>query len=254
MAFIRISKANFYHNLSQLALKAGSKERLAVVLKDNAYGHGLEIMAELAAAFGIRQAVVISNAEAERIRERFDNVLVLGDRPERDERLSYAISELGDLRRVDPEVKIELKVDTGMHRNGIRMEELPEALAIVRKRGLRLFGVMSHYRSADELTSEYFWQKRRFDQVRERVRAAGFTAVRFHSHNSAALLRCRNFDEDIARTGIAIYGYNTLPAGFERIGLKPVLSLCASRVEARLAQRERTGFSPIRSTPSGRGL
>jgi len=243
MAFIEINKVNFYHNLSQLALKAGSKERLAVVLKDNAYGHGLEVMAALSAEFGICQAVVVSNREAERIREHFDNILVLGDIPTVDAQLSYAVSELSQLRQIESQVKIELKIDTGMHRNGIRMNQITEALEIVKKRRLRLFGVMTHYRSADELTSEYYWQKKNFDRVREQVRRAGFEAVRFHSHNSAALLRCQNFDEDIARTGIAIYGYNTLPEGFERIELRPVLSLWARRSSTRrLHAGERVGY------------
>jgi len=232
MAYILIDKANFYHNLSQLALKAGGKKRLAVVLKDNAYGHGLELMAELAAEYGIRQAVVISRREAERILAFFDHVLILGGRPEPIEKCSFAVSELRVLEEIDPETLIELKVDTGMHRNGIDPRDLATALEIVRRRGLRLHGVMTHYRSADELTSEYFWQKKRFETVKRRVRKAGFTP-RFHSHNSAALLRCKGFDEEIARVGIAIYGYNTLPEGFDPVELRPVLSLWARRTSTR---------------------
>ncbi len=243
MAFIEIDRKNFYHNLSQLALKAGSKEQLAVVLKDNAYGHGLELMAELAAEYGITQAVVISNAEAERIEDYFENVLVLGDEAQEHPKRSFALSRLDRLERIDPAVKLELKVDTGMHRNGIRMEELEKALEIVHRRGLHLFGVMTHYRSADELTSEYYWQKKNFESVRARVLEAGFDQTRFHSHNSAALLRSQNFDEDLARVGIAIYGYNTLPPSFEQVELRPVLSLWARRVSTRhLRAGERIGY------------
>jgi len=77
MAFITINKANFFHNLSQLALKAGSKSRLAVVLKDNAYGHDLEIIAQLAAEYGITQAVVVTTDEAQQIKQYFDKILQL---------------------------------------------------------------------------------------------------------------------------------------------------------------------------------
>ena len=48
MAFIKINKQNFYYNLNQIALKTGSVEKIAIVLKDNAYGHGLDTMAKLA--------------------------------------------------------------------------------------------------------------------------------------------------------------------------------------------------------------
>ena len=250
MATIELNRENFYHNLSQLALKAGGRERLAVVLKDNAYGHGLEPMARMAHEYGIKEAVVISNAEAERIRDLFDNILVLGDTPRVDEKLSYAVSSTELLEELDPQVKLELKIDTGMHRNGIMLAELDTALSIVKERGLRLFGVMTHYRSADELTGEYYWQKKRFESVRRKVREAGFASIRFHSHNSAALLRSRSFDEAIARVGIAIYGYNTLPAAFEAVELRPVLSLWARRMSSRrLRAGERVGYGGVFTAP-----
>lgn len=243
MAFIKLSRDNFYHNLNQLALKAGSVRNLAVVLKDNAYGHGLEPMATMAAEFGIREAVVVSNAEADRIAGLFDNVLVLGDLPRVIDGVSYAVSKLETLRRIDPAVKVELKVDTGMHRNGVRMHELPEALHLVKTRGINLFGLMTHYRSADEMTSEYFWQKKNFERAKEELARAGFGGIRFHSHNSAALLRCGNFDETIARVGIAMYGYDPLPTGFAPTELRPVLSLWARRASTRDLERgERIGY------------
>jgi len=58
MAFITINRHNFHHNLNQIALKTGSKEKIAIVLKDKAYGHGLVLMAKLASEFGIKHAVV----------------------------------------------------------------------------------------------------------------------------------------------------------------------------------------------------
>ena len=71
MATITISKENFFHNLNQIALKTGSADKIAVVLKDNAYGHGLELMAGLAHDFGIKHAVVKNAKEAKTIRYLF---------------------------------------------------------------------------------------------------------------------------------------------------------------------------------------
>jgi alanine racemase len=144
---------------------------------------------------------------------------------------------------------VELKVDTGMHRNGIDPKDLEAALTLVRRRGLTLFGVMPHYRSADELSSEYFWQRKNFEWVKETVKKAGFSP-RFHSHNSAALLRSKAFDEDLARVGIAIYGYNTLPEGFDPVELRPVLSLWARRASSRrLPAGARIGYGGSYTTP-----
>jgi len=250
MPYITINKSNFFHNLNQLALKAGSKDRLAVVLKDNAYGHGLEIMAQLAADFGIRQAVVVSTEEAQSIRTHFERILVLNGDPFSDTVFSFAVTDFSRLSCVDPQAQIELKVDTGMHRNGIRMDQLDAALAIIRERRMNLVGVMTHYRSADVLSSEWMWQKKQFEMVKQQVRNAGFDAVRFHSHNSAALLRSKTFDEDIARVGIAIYGYNELPDVYDPITLKPVMTLYARRVSTRhLFRGERIGYGGDFSAP-----
>jgi alanine racemase len=75
---------------------------------------------------------------------------------------------------------------------------------------LVLEGIFTHHRSADELTSEWFWQKKNFGQIKEKAQKLslefGFKTLRFHSSISAALLRESNFDEDMARVGIAAYG------------------------------------------------
>jgi len=243
MAFIKINKQNFYHNLNQIALKTGSLEKIAIVLKDNAYGHGLELMAKLASEFGIQHAVVRKTVEAEKIKTLFQTILVLGDRIIQDEVYSFAINTLDDIREAQKGAKVELKVDTGMHRNGIALDELDVALNLIKEQGLDLMGVMTHYRSADELSSELFWQQKQFETVKEKVLEAGFTELRFHSHNSAAILRSKKFDEDLVRVGIGAYGYNELSSSFDNVALKPVMSLHAKKVSTRaLKAGDRIGY------------
>ena len=243
MAFIKINKQNFYHNLNQIALKTGSVEKIAIVLKDNAYGHGLELMGKLASEFGIKHAVVRKTAEAALIKPLFETILILGDSIIKDEVCSFTINTLEDIRKAQKGAKVELKVDTGMHRNGIALNELDEAFALIEAQGLNLTGVMTHYRSADELSSELFWQQKQFESVKERVKEAGFDHVRVHSHNTAAILRSNNFDEDLVRVGIGAYGYNELPDTFDEVILRPVMSLHAKKVSTRiLKEGERIGY------------
>lgn len=243
MATIKISKNNLYHNLNQLALKSGSKNKIAAVLKDNAYGHGIELMAKLVSDWGIEQAVVMNNLEAAKIEKLFKNTLVLNDTITNNPRVSYAITEINTLKNAPKGAKLELKVDTGMHRNGILMSELKEALNIIKANGLNLYGVFTHYRSADEFTSEFAWQKANFEQLKSIVKQAGVEDVRFHSHNSASLLRSKEFNEDLARVGIAMYGYNELPTPLEQVELKPILSLWANRTSSReLKAGQRVGY------------
>ena len=243
MAFIKINKQNFYHNLNQIALKTGSVEKIAIVLKDNAYGHGLELMGRLASEFGIKHAVVRKTVEAEVIKSLFETVLILGDSIVKDEVCSFTVNTLVDITKAQEGAKVELKVDTGMHRNGIALDALDEALQLIKEQNLNLVGVMTHYRSADELSSELFWQQKQFEIVKQRVKETGFENVRFHSHNSAAILRMKHFDEDLVRVGIGAYGYNELPEPFDKVVLHPVMSLHAKKVSTRvLKSGERIGY------------
>ena len=57
MAYCLINKSNYFHNLSKIEEKI-SKDKIAVVIKNNAYGHGLKEIAELASEYGIRHAIV----------------------------------------------------------------------------------------------------------------------------------------------------------------------------------------------------
>ena len=243
MASITINKNFFYHNLNQIALQTGSIEKIAIVLKDNAYGHGLSLMAELASSFGIKHAIVRKTHEALEIETLFDTVLVLGDKAIKHPCYSYALNSLADIAHAQKGAKVELKVDTGMHRNGIAITELDEALEAITKQGLELVGLMTHYRSADVLSSEFFWQQKQFESLQKQVKEAGFSTIRIHSHNSASILRSKSFDEDLVRVGIGAYGYNELPSIFDSIALKPILSLYATKIASReIKEGQRVGY------------
>ncbi|MFK5976222.1 MAG: alanine racemase [Sulfurovum sp.] len=243
MAYITINRQNFYHNLNQIIKKTGDKEKIAIVLKDNAYGHGILLMAKLASEFGITQAVVRNISEADKIKNLFRDILILGDSIIRDERYSFVINSLQDIEKAQIGANIELKVDTGMHRNGIAFKEIDEALTLVKKRDLNLIGVMTHYRSADELSSELFWQQKEFEKVKEKFKDLGYKNLRYHSHNSPTILRVNSFDEDLVRVGIGAYGYNELPTFFDKISLKPVLNIYANRCASRVVKKgARVGY------------
>lgn len=250
MAFIQINKANFFHNLSQFLAKTGSKEKIGIVLKDNAYGHGLETMAKLSQEFGLTQAVVRTYDEAKIIKPYFEAILILGDQAIVDEQCSFALNSLEEIHNAQENATVELKVDTGMHRNGITFEELEEALELIQKKNLTLKGVMTHNRSADELSSELFWQTKLFEEVKSVVQNSDFENVRYHAFNSASALRLPCENEDFIRLGIGAYGYSELPNVYETLKLKPVLSLWANRVATRQLQKgQRIGYGGTYQTP-----
>lgn len=234
MAYITLSKSALFHNLDIIAQKTADKAKIALVLKDNAYGHGIHEIAQMAKEYGITKAVVRTEEEAQEVSGLFEYILILAPRFHLpvEPHCVYTVNALESLALCTPNHRLELKVDTGMHRNGISMDEMDEALAIIQERALQLEGVFTHHRSADVMSAEWFWQVRRFEQV-----MAKCPGLRVHSCNSAALFRHQQCDEDLVRVGIAAYGCLEMDKGFsEHLGLKPVLSLRAKRLSCRQLQ------------------
>ncbi len=248
MSYIRLSRASYWHNLSFLSQKLGSVDKLAVVLKDNAYGHGLLEMASLASKFGVKRAVVRSDKEAQKIETFFDNIIILSPNPTHlyNPKFSLVINSLDNLTLFDKKSKIHLKVDTGMHRNGIMLDQLQEALNIVKDKNLNLEAIMTHFRSADELSGELFWQMKNWEDVKAKVNKLFCKKVLFHSANSATILRLNSYDDDFARCGIATFGYHHLPKSFGEFDLKSVMSLHAQKISTRVLKKgDRVGYGGV---------
>ena len=245
MSFIELNKSAFFNNLDIIAKKTADITKISLVLKDNAYGHGLLEIAAMAREYGISRAVVRNEAEAQMIKDFFPYILILNPSFPVAVHSSYryTINALEDIQKFPPSSRVELKVDTGMHRNGIAMEQLEEALAKIEACGLELEGVFTHFRSADALSGEWFWQKKNFEQVKSKARR--FNAnLRFHACNSAALFRSATIDEEMVRVGIAAYGCLKMEEGFEATGLRPVLSLWAEKISRReLKKGEKIGYN-----------
>lgn len=239
MSKILLNKQNYFHNLKIISEKAGSKDKIAVVLKDNAYGHGLLEIAKLANEFGIKKAVVKNLKEALKIEQFFEEILVLADTDIHTYSHTFhiVINSCDEISKIPKNTNVHLKIDTGMHRNGIPKSKLKEAIYGISKQNLNLTGIMTHHRSADKLSTEFYWQRREFralkDEVKKICEELFLPLPKFHSCNSSALFRESNFNEDFARVGIASYGYIENDKGLDKIDLKPVLSLWAKVISKR---------------------
>ncbi len=236
MANITLNKKYFFNNLDIIAKQSKGADKIALVLKDNAYGHGIIEIAKMASEYGITKAVVNNNNEAKKIENYFEYILVLADIPNiYNNKIRYTINDLKSITKFPELTRVELKVDTGMHRNGIAMCELKDAMELIKKQNLILEAVFTHHRSADELSSEWFWQNENFKNIKSKSKELGlefgFENLRFHSANSASLFRYQDFSEDMARVGIAVYG--CLESIEKDYGLKPILSLYADRISSR---------------------
>ena len=234
MGYITLNKKNFLNNLNVISKKAAGTEHIALVLKDNAYGHGLEIIAKIASDFGIRHAVVRRLAEVEKIEKLFDTILVLSGIPTKlySNSIHFTINSLADIEKILSGSSVELKVDTGMSRNGISEDELEFALKKINEKNLVLKGVFTHHSSAGTENNIFELQNDKFTKIKSRVLSLVANKPRFHSANSEALFRDGlKGDESIARVGIAAYGC------LENVFLKSVLSLVAEKIASREIQK-----------------
>ncbi len=170
MAKIVLNKSNYFHNLEIISKQAGSKDKVAVVLKDNAYGHGLLEIASLAKEFGIKNAVVRTIKEAKKIESFFSQILILADTDIHTYSHTFhiVINCLEDIQRLPENTNVQLKVDSGMHRNGISQDELEVAIHGLFKRKLNLTGILTHHKNADALSCDFFYQRSVFKQIKKR--------------------------------------------------------------------------------------
>jgi len=256
LAKILLNKSNFFHNLEVCSKQAGGKDKIAIVLKDNAYGHGILEISKMSQEFGITKAVVRTLKEAQIVDKFFDQILILADTHNSTLAHSFhiAINSLEDVDKIGAGTNISIKIDTGMHRNGIMPNELEACIYRALKNKLIIKSLFMHHRSADALSSEYYWQNDQFKALKEESKKIcaklKLPQIAFHSCNSSALFRNNNFTDDFCRIGIAAYGYLDNEKPLKNPNLKPVLSLIANKISTRdLKYGESIGYGATFTAP-----
>lgn len=197
---------------------------LGVVVKADAYGHGLALASRALLAGGADWLVVNSLPEAEALRQAgieaplhvVGNVPVFqAERAVRagvrmvvyDAEVVKAIA--GAARAAGKVVPLHVKVETGNHRQGL---ELPEALAlgrmIQRTEGVHLEGVATHYADIEDTTDHRFAmaQVGRFEEAMAAFASEGLAVPIPSTANSAATILWPRTHGRLVRVGIAAYG------------------------------------------------
>lgn len=256
MAKLLIHSSFFKHNLDLISSHIGSKNKLALVLKDNAYGHGIKEIAKLAKEYGIKNVFVKNEQEALQIHNDFEHITALYGNisPQSPLNICQTIHSLESLRSFSTQRKIELKFNTGMNRNGLEPNQVQEAIELILKNNLSLFGVFSHNGYGDDGGEKMQQQHQKSQEIKEHIthlsKTLGFPLPRFHFLSSSGALRQDKIDEDLVRVGIAAYGYlcASIPIAKD---LKPIASLWAHQISSRtLEAGERLGYSGAGVMPS----
>jgi alanine racemase len=199
-----------------------SPARVMAVLKANAYGHGLEAVAQALAphadAFGV--ALVEEGIRLRRL-GLTNPILVFGGTWTRqiplflEHDLAITVPSLARLRDVEEaagarnvRAQVHLKIDTGMERIGVHhynAEGLLEAAA--RSPHVEVRGLYSHFANADAPDlADARLQLERFLEVARFYERRSLPMPERHIANSAAVLRLPESHLDLVRPGILVYG------------------------------------------------
>jgi len=241
------------HNVRALRKITSPKARLMVVVKADAYGHGVLQVTRQALENGADVLAVARLNEGIQLRKAgFDvPILIFGYTPPKHAKklvefdLAQTVWSLKTAEALSAAVasgrpiKVHLKVDTGMGRLGLLPDcfrnasdtktALREVESIASLSGLELEGVYTHFAAADSADKSY--AKKQFEiflDFLDQLRKAGLTIPVHHAANSAALIDMPETHLDLVRPGISIYGlYPSDEVDKSRILLKPAMSLKA---------------------------
>lgn len=232
---IEISRKNLLFNYHYLT-RFNPSIKIAAVLKSNAYGHGLKEIAKILDQVEPAFFCVDSLFEAYQLLKAKikTKILIMGYIDPRSLKIkklpfSFAIYDLDYLKKVhnyQPQAGFHLFVDTGMHREGIPIEELPQVLSQIKKiKNLKIEGIMSHLAAGKKFNHpQTKKQIENFGLAKKLILKNGFKPKWFHLCASNGLLFNQKLGclGNLARVGLAFYGLD--PQG-ENVNLRPVLKL-----------------------------
>lgn len=211
------------HNVQAAKANLKPTTKLCAVVKADAYGHGAVRVAQEAVRNGADFLAVALLQEAVKLRDAgIDTpILILGAMlPEVaelvvrydisqavfDEERLYALNAAA--LKLHTKAKIHIKIDTGMHRIGLHVKEAGSFAKLAASLpGITIEGVFSHFATADADDKEYAaYQFARFQEALQLIEAEGVQIPLRHIANSAALTELQEYQLDMVRQGITLYG------------------------------------------------
>ncbi len=212
--------------------------RLLVLVKANAYGHGAVQFASLMEEAGADYLAVAYPVEGVELRQAGikSPVMVLTAGTDSFEQMinyglepgipnMYSLRILCDVlqKRGMYDFPVHIKLDTGMHRLGFMTDEIKELIDFLKTcREVKVRSVYSHLAASDDPSCDDFTVsqagmfKANADIISD---ALGYRPL-YHLLNSAGIERFPQYQFDMVRLGIGIYGVSAIPGNH----LAPVAS------------------------------
>lgn len=232
LAKVLVDRRRINHNLDQFS----GEHELAPVIKSNAYGHGLELVAEsIAERSDVSLVCVAALREARRLLESDCDVpvLIIGYTSVAAitacelSSLTFTITSFDQLKKLDSKLtnrrSFHLKVETGMHRYGIKPENIKSALEIIKSNNyINLTGAFSHFSDAYEPDSQFTrTQIKRWNRAAKIINQSTDVNYLHMAATSGHFYRQKIF-ANTERVGIGMYGVTSYAS---QLKLKPALSL-----------------------------
>lgn len=244
LVWAEVSLSALRHNLKNIRALLAPQTRFCAVVKADAYGHGMVPVAQEAVKAGADYLAVAQVEEALTLRTAgfIIPILILGYTTPAQSRLvvrdslTQTIFNIEQAEILSAEavatgktVKIHVKIDTGMGRLGISLEEVADFFVkISALPNLIIEGAFTHFATADSKDKTYTRKQfSAFIKALEVVKALGIHIPIRHCANSAATLDLQEMHLDMVRCGIIVYGLTPFDETSLPFKLKPALSLKA---------------------------
>lgn len=222
--WIELSREAYKNNILFTKKRLKPNVELKLVVKANAYGHGVEQIVKMAMDLGEKSFAVHSIDEAIEVKQYSSsiNILIMG--PVLKNRLpeiiengfQTAVFNYGTLKvlneltkEMQKPVKIHLKIETGTNRLGILKKDLLQFFSTISSNPyLVLDGIYTHFANIEDTTDHSFAYKQLefFNNICQQTLKAGFNLFKSHSACSAAILLFPETHLDLVRLGISQYG------------------------------------------------
>lgn len=224
--YAEINLTNYKNNLQSIKSFIKKDIEIMAIVKANAYGHGAVEISRAANEIGIRHFGVATLEEGIELRKNniIGEILILGQispndiKKVRDFNLTLTLSDIRFLNHLKPDekIKIHIKIDTGLSRNGFYMQHLENVdniynfiLNIKSISNIELKGIYTHYASAESNEDFTVKQLKLFNKLINKLKTNAIDCGMIHTSNSAATLLYPETHFDMVRIGLLSYGINT---------------------------------------------